>query len=86
MKSSLNFLIISILVTLLFALAFCWCYKTNQLERLENVSYDSLMKARGIRQGNKEIVFCDIHPQTFLIDLDRLETILKASPKGPKAI
>ncbi len=38
--------------------------------------------ANGFRYQGAEIVFCDIHPQTFLIDLDRLETILKASPKG----
>ena len=38
--------------------------------------------ANGFRYCGAEIVFCDIDPKTFLMDLDRLEDILKASPKG----
>ena len=38
--------------------------------------------ANGFRYQGAEITFCDIHPQTFLMDLDKLETILKTSPKG----
>ena len=38
--------------------------------------------ANGFRYCGAEIVFCDIHPDTYLIDLDKLEEILKASPKG----
>lgn len=38
--------------------------------------------ANGFRYCGAEIVFCDIDPKTFLIDLDKLEDILKASPKG----
>lgn len=38
--------------------------------------------ANGFRYCGAEIVFCDIDPDTFLIDLDKLEDILKKSPKG----
>lgn len=38
--------------------------------------------ANGFRYCGAEIVFCDIHPDTYLMDLDKLEDILKASPKG----
>ena len=38
--------------------------------------------ANGFRYCGAEIVFCDIDPKTFLMDLDKLENILKASPKG----
>ena len=38
--------------------------------------------ANGFRYCGAEIVFCDIDPKTFLMDLDKLEDILKSSPKG----
>ena len=38
--------------------------------------------ANGFRYQGAEIVFCDIDAKTFLMDLDKLEQILKASPKG----
>jgi len=38
--------------------------------------------ANGFRYLGADIVFCDIDPKTFLMDLDKLETIVKASPKG----
>ena len=38
--------------------------------------------ANGFRYQGAEVVFCDIDPKTFLMDLDKLEKILKASPKG----
>lgn len=38
--------------------------------------------ANGFRYCGAEIVFCDIHPDTYLMDLDKLEEILKASPMG----
>lgn len=38
--------------------------------------------ANGFRYCGAEVVFCDIHPDTYLMDLDKLEDILKASPKG----
>ena len=38
--------------------------------------------ANGFRYCGAEIVFCDIHPDTYLMDLDKLEEILKVSPKG----
>lgn len=38
--------------------------------------------ANGFRYQGAEVVFCDIDPKTFLIDLNKLERILKASPKG----
>lgn len=38
--------------------------------------------ANGFRYLGADIVFCDIDSKTFLMDLDKLETILKASPKG----
>ncbi len=38
--------------------------------------------ANGFRYQGAEIVFCDIDPNTFLMDLDKLEQILKDSPKG----
>ncbi len=38
--------------------------------------------ANGFRYQGAEIVFCDIDPKTFLMDLDKLETLLKAAPKG----
>lgn len=37
--------------------------------------------ANAFRFPNAEIVFCDIDPRTYLMDLDKLEEILKASPK-----
>lgn len=38
--------------------------------------------ANGFRYQGAEVVFCDIDSKTFLMDLDKLEEILKASPKG----
>ncbi len=38
--------------------------------------------ANGFRYCGAEIVFCDINPDTYLMDMDKLEDILKASPKG----
>lgn len=38
--------------------------------------------ANGFRYCGAEVVFCDIHPDTYLMDLDKLEEILKNSPKG----
>ena len=38
--------------------------------------------ANGFRYLGADIVFCDIDPKTFLMNLDKLEAILKASPKG----
>ena len=38
--------------------------------------------ANGFRYQGAEVVFCDIDPKTFFMDLDKLEQILKASPKG----
>lgn len=38
--------------------------------------------ANGFRYQGAEIVFCDIDPKTFLMDLDKLESLLKQSPKG----
>lgn len=38
--------------------------------------------ANGFCYQGAEIVFCDIDPKTFLLDLDKLESLLKASPKG----
>ena len=38
--------------------------------------------ANGFRYQGAEIIFCDIDSKTFLMDLDKLEAILKASPKG----
>ena len=38
--------------------------------------------ANGFRYQGAEVVFCDIDPKTFLMDLDKLEQILKESPKG----
>ncbi len=36
--------------------------------------------ANGFRYLGAEVVFCDIAPDTYLMDLDKLETILKDSP------
>lgn len=38
--------------------------------------------ANGFRYLGAEIVFCDIDPKTYLMDLDKLEQILSASPVG----
>lgn len=38
--------------------------------------------ANGFRYCGAEIVFCDINPKTYLMDLDKLEKLLKQSPKG----
>lgn len=38
--------------------------------------------ANGFRYQGAEIVFCDIDAKTFLMDLNKLEVILKSSPKG----
>lgn len=38
--------------------------------------------ANGFRYCGAQIEFCDIDPDTFLMDLDKLEQILKKSPKG----
>ncbi|MBQ0088652.1 MAG: UDP-4-amino-4,6-dideoxy-N-acetyl-beta-L-altrosamine transaminase [Prevotellaceae bacterium] len=38
--------------------------------------------ANGFRYLGAEIVFCDIDPKNYCLDLDKLEAILKASPKG----
>lgn len=38
--------------------------------------------ANGFRYCGAEIVFCDINPDNFLLDLDKLEELLRKSPKG----
>jgi UDP-4-amino-4,6-dideoxy-N-acetyl-beta-L-altrosamine transaminase len=38
--------------------------------------------ANGFKYCGAEIIFCDIDPNTFLLDLDKLEQILSKSPKG----
>ena len=38
--------------------------------------------ANGFRYLGAEIVFCDIDPETYLLDLDKLEDLLKKSPRG----
>jgi len=38
--------------------------------------------ANGFRYQGAEVIFCDIDPKTFLMDLNKLEEILKVSPKG----
>jgi UDP-4-amino-4,6-dideoxy-N-acetyl-beta-L-altrosamine transaminase len=38
--------------------------------------------ANGFRYCGAEIVFCDIDSKTFLLDLNKLEDILKSAPKG----
>ncbi len=38
--------------------------------------------ANGFRYCGAEVVFCDIDPENFLLDLNKLEEMLKASPKG----
>jgi len=38
--------------------------------------------ANGFRYCGAEIVFCDIDKETYLLDLNRLEDLLKSSPKG----
>lgn len=38
--------------------------------------------ANGFRYCGAEIVFCDIDPNSYLIDLDKLEHILKSNPVG----
>lgn len=38
--------------------------------------------ANGFRYLGAEIVFCDIDPKNYCLDLDGLEALLKASPKG----
>lgn len=38
--------------------------------------------ANGFRYLGADIVFCDIDAKTFLMDIDKLEQILKAAPKG----
>lgn len=38
--------------------------------------------ANGFRYCGAKVVFCDIDPENFLLDLDKLEEMLKAAPKG----
>lgn len=38
--------------------------------------------ANGFRYCGAEITFCDIDPKTFLLDINKLEDILRESPKG----
>lgn len=38
--------------------------------------------ANGFRYQGAEIVFCDIDAKTYCMDINKLETILKSSPKG----
>lgn len=38
--------------------------------------------ANGFRYCGAEIVFCDINPDNYLLDLDKLENMLKVAPKG----
>ncbi|MDA7639312.1 UDP-4-amino-4,6-dideoxy-N-acetyl-beta-L-altrosamine transaminase [Akkermansiaceae bacterium] len=38
--------------------------------------------ANCVRYAGGEVVFCDIDPETYLMDLDKLESMLSAKPKG----
>ena len=51
-------------------------------DRIITTPITFVASANGFRYCGAEVVFCDIHPDTYLMDLDKLEEILKASPKG----
>lgn len=38
--------------------------------------------ANCVKYCDGEVIFCDINPDTFLIDIDKLRALLNASPKG----
>ena len=38
--------------------------------------------ANGFRYAGADVVFCDIDPKTYLMDLNKLESLLEDSPKG----
>lgn len=51
-------------------------------DRIITTPITFVASANGFRYQGAEVMFCDIDPKTFLMDLDKLEQILKASPKG----
>ena len=38
--------------------------------------------ANGVRYANGEVIFADIDPETYLLDINEVEKLLKAAPKG----
>lgn len=54
----------------------------EQGDRVITTPITFVASANGFRYCGAEITFCDIDPVTFLLDLDKLEDILKASPRG----
>jgi UDP-4-amino-4,6-dideoxy-N-acetyl-beta-L-altrosamine transaminase len=51
-------------------------------DKVITTSLTFVASANCIRYSGGEVVFVDIDPATFLIDLDKVETLLKNSPKG----
>lgn len=51
-------------------------------DKIITTSLTFAASANCIRYCGGEVVFVDIDPSTFLIDLDKVETLLKSSPKG----
>lgn len=51
-------------------------------DKIITTSNTFVASANGFRYCGAEIVFADINPDNYLLDLDKVEEILKASPKG----
>ena len=51
-------------------------------DKIITVPITFVASANGFRYCGADIVFCDIEPDTFLLDLNKLEILLKAAPKG----
>ena len=51
-------------------------------DKIITTSITFVASANGFRYCGAEIVFCDINPDNYLLDLDKLENMLKVAPKG----
>ena len=56
------------------------CLKEGQKVITSPITFAA--SANCIRYCNGEVVFCDIDPETYLIDLNKLKNLLDSSPKG----
>lgn len=54
----------------------------KQGDRIITTPITFVASANGFRYCGAEIVFCDINPDSYLLDLDKLEDLLSKSPKG----
>ena len=54
----------------------------NKNDKVITTPITFVASANGVRYANGEVIFADIDPETYLLDIKEVEKLLKAAPKG----